>query len=323
MNLPGVASGSKLLGLADVRHLVQTLDVAPTKKLGQNFVHDPGTIRKIVGAAGVLPGETVIEVGPGLGSLTLGILETGANVGAIEIDPRLAEALLETVGQMQPEASERINLVNQDALAFQDLGTLIRPTWPAPTHLIANLPYNVAVPILLHLLAEVTTLKSVLVMVQAEVADRLCASPGSKVYGAPSVKAAWYGTAKRAGTVGRQVFWPEPNVDSALVKLQCYSEQDCPRLQDTSLRHLTFALIDIAFGSRRKMLRAALRNSFGSSQEAENFVVAAGIDPTQRGETLDIDQFVALAKVVRAEANASNVAAQTLVNSVQEGYRGA
>lgn len=323
MTLPGAEAGAHLLGLADVRHLVQTLDVAPTKKLGQNFVHDPGTIRKIVSAAGVRAEDTVIEVGPGLGSLTLGILETGANVGAIEIDPRLAQALVETVVQMQPDAQERLNLVNQDALQFNDVDTLIPSSWAAPTHLVANLPYNVAVPILLHLLAEVPSLKSVLVMVQSEVADRLCATPGNKVYGAPSVKAAWYGSAKRAGTVGRQVFWPEPNVDSALVKIDCFSPEECSRLSDSSLRRLTFMLVDVAFGARRKMLRAALRNSMGSSQAAESLLQAAGIEPTARGETLGIDQFVALASVVRAEANGANAHAETLVKAAQEGYRGA
>lgn len=232
-----------LLGPAEIRELAATLDVTPTKKLGQNFVHDANTVRRIVSIAGVTPQSKVLEVGPGLGSLTLGLTETGAPVTAVEIDARLAAHLPTTVSAMQPDA--RLTVVHQDAMqvSAEDLPVL-------PTHLVANLPYNVSVPVLLHLLATFPSLVRSLVMVQAEVGYRLAADPGSKVYGSPSVKAAWYGSWRIAGQVSRQVFWPVPNVDSVLVG---FDRHEPPG--DEQLRSRVFTLVDAAFQQRRKMLR--------------------------------------------------------------------
>lgn len=246
-----------LLGPAQVRDLAERLGVRPTKSRGQNFVVDAGTIRRIVRTAGVRPGEHVVEVGPGLGSLTLGLLEAGAHVAAVEIDPVLARALPETVAALAPDAADRLTVVTADALQVTELPG-------PPTALVANLPYNVAVPVLLTLLARFGSLERVLVMVQAEVADRLVAPPGSRTYGVPSVKAAWYGEARRAGSVGRAVFWPVPRVDSALVAL---TRGDPPAT--TASREEVFAVVDAAFAQRRKTVRAALAHLAGSGEAAD------------------------------------------------------
>ncbi|WP_369369765.1 16S rRNA (adenine(1518)-N(6)/adenine(1519)-N(6))-dimethyltransferase RsmA [Promicromonospora sp. Populi] len=278
-------TSSALLGPAEIRDLAGRLGVRPTKTLGQNFLHDGGTVRKIVRIAALRPGERVVEVGPGLGSLTLGLVEDGASVVAIEIDPVLAGQISETVHARFPESD--FEVVLSDAM---DVTTL--PGAP-PTALVANLPYNVAVPVLLTMLQRFDSLERVLVMVQAEVADRIAAVPGSKIYGIPSVKAAWYASARRAGTVGRNVFWPAPNVDSALVHLE---RRDPP--STTASREQVFAVVDAAFAQRRKTLRAALSGLFGSGVAAETALRAAGVDPSARGETLGVEQFARIAEQV-------------------------
>lgn len=273
----------KLLGPAEIRDLAQLLGIQPTKKLGQNFVIDANTVRRIVRVAGVQPGETVVEVGPGLGSLTLGLLEVGASVVAVEIDKRLAAQLPLTVGLMQPDAE--LTVVAEDAMKITELpGT--------PTTLVANLPYNISVPVLLHFLEHFPLITSGLVMVQAEVGQRIAAPPGSKVYGSPSVKAAWYGNWKVAGQVSRQVFWPVPNVDSILVSFELRTT-----LMGTEAERLaTFALVDAAFQQRRKMLRQALAGVLGGSAAASAHLEKAGVAPTARGEELTVDDFVAVAR---------------------------
>ena len=248
-----------LLGAADIRRIAAEAGISPTKKFGQNFVIDPGTVRRIVREADVTTNDHVMEVGPGLGSLTLAILETGATMTAVEIDPPLAERLPGTVAEFMPEAADRLTVVNRDALTVTPDNV---PDFNGDTSftLVANLPYNVATPILLTLLERFDSLGSFLVMVQKEVADRLAAKPGSKIYGTPSVKLAWYGTAERVGTIGRNVFWPAPNVDSALVKFTRYAADDtqAPSHGKSSAdRELVFRLIDAAFGQRRKTLHAA------------------------------------------------------------------
>lgn len=278
-----------LLGPSQVRALADRIGARPTKTLGQNFVVDPGTIRRIVRVAGVGPGRRVVEIGPGLGSLTLGLLEAGASVVAVEIDPVLAGQLPDTVAERLPEAADRLTVVAADALRVTDL------PGPAPTALVANLPYNVAVPVLLTFLERFDTLTDVLVMVQAEVAERLVAGPGSRTYGVPSVKAAWYASARAAGTVGRAAFWPVPRVDSALVAL---SRREPP--PGTATREQVFAVVDAAFAQRRKMLRAALAGLAGSSAAATAALEAAGVDPTERGERLDVGRYAAVAAALAA-----------------------
>jgi 16S rRNA (adenine1518-N6/adenine1519-N6)-dimethyltransferase len=273
---------SSLLGAADVRTLAADLGIRPTKTLGQSFVHDANTVRRIVRTAQLSPGEHVLEIGPGLGSLTLGLLEAGLRVTAVEIDPVLAEALPATVRQRQPEALERLTVVRADALALESVDG-------APTALVANLPYNTSVPIVLQLLELVPSLHTVLVMVQSEVAERLAAPPGSKIYGVPSVKVAWYAQASRAGSVPRSVFWPVPNVDSGLVRMR---RHPIPTGAD---RQQVFAVIDAAFAQRRKMLRSALAGWAGSAAMAAEVLLAAAVDPTARGETLDVQGFVRIA----------------------------
>ncbi|MGW2093052.1 16S rRNA (adenine(1518)-N(6)/adenine(1519)-N(6))-dimethyltransferase RsmA [Promicromonospora sukumoe] len=276
-------TSSALLGPAEIRDLAGRLGVRPTKTLGQNFLHDGGTVRKIVRTAGLRPGERVVEVGPGLGSLTLGLVEAGASVVAIEIDPVLAGQIADTVRTRVPGAD--FEVVLSDALDVTEL-----PGEP-PTALVANLPYNVAVPVLLTMLERFDSLERVLVMVQAEVADRIAAVPGNKIYGIPSVKAAWYASARRAGTIGRNVFWPAPNVDSALVYLE---RREPP--STTASRKQVFAVVDAAFAQRRKTLRAALSGVFGSGAAAETALRAAGVDPGARGETLVVEQFARIAE---------------------------
>ncbi|UUT35608.1 16S rRNA (adenine(1518)-N(6)/adenine(1519)-N(6))-dimethyltransferase RsmA [Microbacterium elymi] len=274
-----------LLGAGEIRALAAALDVTPTKKLGQNFVVDANTVRRIVQIAQVRAGEHVVEVGPGLGSLTLAILETGARVTAVEIDHRLAARLPETAAS---------HGVDPDALAVVDADALRIAELPGdPTVLVANLPYNVSVPVLLHFLHTFPQLERGVVMVQAEVGERLAAGPGSKVYGGPSVKAAWYGPWRLAGTVSRQVFWPVPNVDSVLV---AFTRDPQPRGTEGERRR-TFEIVDAAFGQRRKMLRQAVSGVLGGSASAASAVLEqAGIDPTVRGEQLTIDDFVAIAR---------------------------
>lgn len=272
-----------LLGPAEIRDLAGLLGIQPTKKLGQNFVIDANTVRRIVRVAGVQAGQTVVEVGPGLGSLTLGLLEVGASVVAVEIDTRLAAQLPLTVELMQPGA--QLTVVTQDAMKVTELpGT--------PGTLVANLPYNISVPVLLHFLQYFPLITSGLVMVQAEVGQRIAAPPGTKVYGSPSVKAAWYGNWNVAGQVSRQVFWPVPNVDSILVSFKL---RESP--MGTEAERLgTFELVDAAFQQRRKMLRQALAGVLGGSAAASAVMEKAGIDPTSRGEQLTVDNFVAIAR---------------------------
>ncbi|MFI7636683.1 16S rRNA (adenine(1518)-N(6)/adenine(1519)-N(6))-dimethyltransferase RsmA [Nonomuraea sp. NPDC049400] len=275
----------RLLGPAEIRILADKLDLRPTKKLGQNFVIDAGTVRRIVRVADLSENDVVIEVGPGLGSLTLALLPSAAHVVAVEIDPVLARQLPITVAERG--ASERLTVVNADAMKI----TLDDLSGFTPTALVANLPYNVAVPVVLHLLEVLPSLRKGLVMVQSEVADRLAAGPGSKVYGVPSVKAAWYADVRRAGPVGRTVFWPVPNVDSGLVSL---ARREPPAT--TASREEVFAVVDAAFAQRRKTLRAALSSWAGSAAQAEQALRAAGVDPSARGEQLDIHAFARIAE---------------------------
>ena len=272
----------ELLGGADIRELAAKLDVQPTKKLGQNFVTDPNTIRRIVAAAKLKGDETVVEIGPGLGSLTLGLLEQANKVIAVEIDQKLAGELEQTIAKRAPGCD--FTLVKADALRVTELpGT--------PVALVANLPYNISVPVLLHFLEHFESLQFGLVLVQAEVAHRLAAQPGNKVYGTPSVKLAWYADANLAGNIGRNIFWPVPNVDSALVY---FAKRETP-LGDEALRLKTFEVIDGAFSQRRKTLRQALADWAGSPAQAEEILVRAGIDPSKRGEQLDVHDFVKIA----------------------------
>lgn len=298
----------RLLGPNEIRQLAEELDLNPTKKLGQNFVHDPNTVRKIVKAADVSATDNVVEIGPGLGSLTLALLETGASVTAVEIDPRLAGKLPATLAEQGAEGLDTA-VILKDAMVVtaEDFANGGRPL---PTALVANLPYNVSVPVLLHMLEEFPSIDRVLVMVQLEVADRLAATPGSKIYGVPSVKAGFYGSVNRAATIGKNVFWPAPKIDSGLVRIDRYAEGEQPwaeivreagedtEAEDTeseALRREVFALADAAFLQRRKTLRAALSGHFGSGQAAEEALRSAGIDPTLRGEKLSTQQFVQLA----------------------------
>ncbi len=275
----------ELLGGADIRELAARLDVVPTKKLGQNFVTDPNTIRRIVAAAKLTGAETVVEIGPGLGSLTLGLLEVAAKVIAVEIDPKMAAALEATIAKRA--AGKDFTLIHEDALRLSELAS-------KPDALVANLPYNISVPVLLHFLERFDSINRGLVLVQAEVAHRLAAGPGSKVYGVPSAKLAWYADANLAGNVGRNVFWPAPNVDSALV----YFVKRTTPIGDEALRLKTFAVIDAAFSQRRKTLRQALADFAGSPTLAEELLNRAGVNPTLRGEALGINDFVAIAREV-------------------------
>jgi 16S rRNA (adenine1518-N6/adenine1519-N6)-dimethyltransferase len=276
--------GVRLLGPAEVRGLAGELDLRPTKRLGQNFVHDANTVRRIVRAAALAADDVVLEVGPGLGSLTLGLLPAVAAVHAVEIDPVLAARLPATVAERAPALAERLTVTTADAMRVQadDL------PGPAPTAIVANLPYNVAVPVVLHLLAELPGIRRGLVMVQAEVAERLAAVPGSRAYGVPSAKLAWFADARRAGPVPRAVFWPVPNVDSGLL---AFDRREPP----PGRRADVFAVVDAAFAQRRKALRSALAGWAGSPAAAEQVLRAAGIPALARAETLDIAAFARLA----------------------------
>ena len=273
-----------LLGAAQIRELAAALDLKPSKSLGQNFVIDSNVCTKIVRTAAVGPTDIALEIGPGLGSLTLALLDSAASVVAVEIDSRLAGQLPITVAN-HFEHPENLTVLNQDALSIQSLPV-------NPTVLVANLPYNVSVPVLLHLLEKFESLRTGVVMVQAEVADRLAAKPGTKEYGIPSVKAAWWAEVKGAGSVSRSVFWPAPNVDSKLVS---FTRRQTPG--DEELRRKVFTIIDAAFAQRRKMLRSALSTLYGSSSAAEQILQRADIDPTLRGEALEISSFCAIAAV--------------------------
>ncbi|TYB46472.1 16S rRNA (adenine(1518)-N(6)/adenine(1519)-N(6))-dimethyltransferase RsmA [Actinomadura chibensis] len=274
-----------LLGPADVRELAARLGIRPTKTLGQNFVIDANTVRRIVRTASLDPDDVVVEVGPGLGSLTLALLPEARRVVAVEIDAALAAELPGTVAARAPDLAGRLDVVHADAMRVEGV------PGPAPTALVANLPYNVAVPVVLHLLAVLPSLRTALVMVQAEVADRMVARPGGRIYGVPSVKLAWYGEARRAGAVGRAVFWPAPNVDSGLV---AFTRREPPPTKAS--RAEVFAVVDAAFAQRRKTLRAALAGWAGSPAAAEDAVRAAGVDPRARGEALDVAAFARIAE---------------------------
>lgn len=277
-------AGPRLLGPADVRSLAASLDLRPTKQRGQNFVIDPNTVRRIVRTADLGPQDVVVEVGPGLGSLTLGLLAEVDRVVAIEVDAVLAAALPATVAAYAPEHVGRFELVHADALRLTEL------PGPPPTALVANLPYNISVPVLIHLMELLPTLRHGLVMVQAEVADRLAAAPGSRTYGVPSAKAAWFADVRRAGAIGRNVFWPAPNVDSGLV---AWTHREPP--PTTATRGQVFAVVDAAFAQRRKTLRAALRSVYDVDR-VDAALAHAGIEPTVRGEQLDIGAFAGIAE---------------------------
>ena len=283
------STGAALLGPVEIRALAEKLNIVPTKKLGQNFLHDPNTIRRIVAAAELDPTDRVLEVGPGLGSLTLGLVEAVGEVTAVEIDSRLAAQLPDTVAERAPEYAHRLRVVEKDALRVTDSDVT------EPTALVANLPYNVAVPVLLHLLETFPSIRRVLVMVQLEVADRLAAQPGSKVYGVPSVKAGFYGKVSKAGTIGKNVFWPAPNIESGLVRIDVFEDAPWPVTDES--RAKVWPVIDAAFAQRRKTLRAALSGHFGSGAAAEEALRAANIDPKQRGEKLGVEDFVRLAGI--------------------------
>jgi 16S rRNA (adenine1518-N6/adenine1519-N6)-dimethyltransferase len=279
------SAGPRLLGPAEVRLLADALGIRPTKQRGQNFVIDANTVRRIVRASGVTSDDVVLEIGPGLGSLTLALLETVSRVVAIELDPVLASSLPSTIATYAPSQAEHVEVVEADALRLSAV------PGPPPTALVANLPYNVSVPVLLHLMALLPSLQHGLVMVQAEVADRLAAPPGSRTYGVPSVKAAWFADVRRAGSVPRSVFWPAPNVDSGLV---AWTRRDPPPVAAT--REQVFRVIDTAFAQRRKTLRATLRQLAGSAEAAEAALAHAGVDPMSRGEALAVEDFARIAE---------------------------
>jgi 16S rRNA (adenine1518-N6/adenine1519-N6)-dimethyltransferase len=279
------SAGPRFLGPAEVRLLAENLGLRPTKQRGQNFVIDPNTVRRIVRASGVDGDDVVLEVGPGLGSLTLALLETVSRVVAVELDPVLAAALPGTIAAYAPDQAHRCEVVEADALRVTSI------PGPPPTALVANLPYNVSVPVLLHLMTLLPSLRHGLVMVQAEVADRLAAPPGSRTYGVPSVKAAWFADVRRAGSVGRNVFWPMPNVDSGLV---AWTHREPPAV--SASREQVFAVVDAAFAQRRKTLRSTLKQLAGSALAAEAALAHAGVDPMARGESIGVEQFALIAE---------------------------
>jgi 16S rRNA (adenine1518-N6/adenine1519-N6)-dimethyltransferase len=275
------------LGAREIRALAERLGIRPTKTLGQNFVIDANTCRRIVIESGIDSSDVVMEIGPGLGSLTLALLDVATAVLAVEIDPVLARALPETIAEHAPEQVARLRVITADALTVDAVPD------PQPTALVANLPYNVSVPVLLHILERFPTVQRGIVMVQSEVADRLTAPPGSRTYGIPSVKAAWWADLTRAGSVGRTIFWPIPNVDSGLVRFVRHEESDGNRRE-------VFAVIDAAFAQRRKTLRAALAAWAGGAPRAEEILLAAGVSPQARGEQLSLAEFAAIAKAKSA-----------------------
>lgn len=278
-------SQTVLLGAAQIRQLAAQLDIKPTKKLGQNFVIDPNTVSRIANEAKLNSQDVVLEVGPGLGSLTLAMLPKVKNVVAVEVDPRLASQLPATVEKYVPEFADRLVVINDDAMQIKSLPL-------APTKLVANLPYNISVPVVLHLLETFESITEVLVMVQLEVAQRMAASAGSKIYGVPSVKIAWFGNAQLAGNVGRNVFWPAPNVDSGLVRITRAKERG-----SIELREKLFQIVDAAFGQRRKTLRSSLSSVFGSSANVDQVLTKANVDSSLRGEQLHLADFMKIANV--------------------------
>lgn len=278
-------SQTVLLGAAQIRQLAAQLDIKPTKKLGQNFVIDPNTVSRIANEAKLNSQDVVLEVGPGLGSLTLAMLPKVKNVVAVEVDPRLASQLPATVEKYVPEFADRLVVINDDAMQIKSLPL-------APTKLVANLPYNISVPVVLHLLETFESITEVLVMVQLEVAQRMAASAGSKIYGVPSVKIAWFGNAQLAGNVGRNVFWPAPNVDSGLVRITRAKERG-----SIELREKLFQIVDAAFGQRRKTLRSSLSSVFGSSANVDQVLAKANVDSSLRGEQLHLADFMKIANV--------------------------
>lgn len=290
MPADSTSAGPRLLGPADVRSLAAALELRPTKQRGQNFVIDANTVRRIVRDSGVDADDVVLEVGPGLGSLTLALLAVASRVVALEVDGVLAEALPETIARFAPAQAASFEVVHADAMRVGSI------PGPAPTALVANLPYNVSVPVLLHLIALLPSLEHGLVMVQSEVADRLAARPGSKVYGVPSVKMAWFADVRRAGAVGRNVFWPAPNVDSGLV---AWTRRDPPAT--SASRAEVFAVIDAAFAQRRKTLRSTLKGMAGSAVAAEAALAHAGVDPMARGEVIGVEEFARIAEGLAME----------------------
>lgn len=290
---PDEGSGVTLLGAARVRELADGLGVRPTKQWGQNFVVDANTVRRIVRAGGVTADDHVVEIGPGLGSLTLALLEEAERVTAVEVDPTLAAALPGTVAAQGPAVADHLTVVPADALTVTEL------PGPPPTALVANLPYNISVPVVLHFLETFPTIERVLVMVQLEVAERLAAGPGSKTYGVPSVKAAWWADVALAGRVPRSIFWPVPNVDSGLVRLE---RREPPPTGAT--RSQVFAVVDAAFAQRRKTLRASLKGIAGTGEIAEEALRAAGIDPRTRGEQIGVADFARVTEELMARVTA-------------------
>lgn len=276
-----------LLSRTDIRNLARELDLRPRKSLGQNFVHDANTVRRIVSVSGITEADHVLEVGPGLGSLTLALLDRGVAVTAVEIDSSLAERLPRTVTEHSDGEIQRLTVLNRDILELQRSELAV-----PPTAVVANLPYNIAVPALLHLLAEFPSIRTMTVMVQAEVAERLAAEPGGKEYGVPSVKVRYFGDVRRCGTVPPTVFWPVPRVDSGLVRIDRYPTMPWPA--DDDFRRQVFRLIDVAFGQRRKTVRNAFLEWAGSGNASAEMLLAASIDPARRGETLTIADFVRL-----------------------------
>lgn len=277
----------KFLGAAQIRQLASQLELTPTKKWGQNFVIDPNTVRRIVELGGVTSDDEIVEIGPGLGSLTVGLLATANSVLAVEIDERLATQLPMTVSELDHTLAEKLVVLNADALKIEEL--------PLPaTKLVANLPYNISVPVILHFLEKFPSIREVLVMVQAEVGERLAAGPGSKIYGVPSVKARFYGEVTQVATISRQIFWPVPNVDSVLVRIVRHNEQP-----DLAMKEQLFAVVDAAFSQRRKTLRSALSSFLGGSANVDLVLAAAGVNSGLRGEQLDIDAFLAISKAAQ------------------------
>ena len=296
---PGPALGAaQLLGPTEIRAIAGRLGIQPSKRLGQNFVIDAGTVTKIAAMAGLHADDVVLEVGPGFGSLTLPLLAAARQVIAVEIDRVLAAELPTTIAAQAPQLAGRLSVVTGDAARLTNL------PGDAPSVLVANLPYNVSVPVVLHLLATVPSLRGGVVMVQAEVADRMCAPPGSRIYGVPSAKLAWFATARQAGSVGRAVFWPVPRVDSGLVELARLKPEEAAHVRGTAGRAETFAVIDAAFSQRRKTLRSALASWAGSPAAAEDALRAAGVDPTLRGEALSVADFARIAMAARPGAGA-------------------
>jgi 16S rRNA (adenine1518-N6/adenine1519-N6)-dimethyltransferase len=272
---------NQLLTTTEIRELASKLDLKPTKKLGQNFVTDQNTVEKIVRTSNVTKDSHVLEVGPGLGSLTLALLAKGAKVTAVEIDSRLAE-LLPITAKSKGFSDSQLSVINKDALEITTNNV------QNPDVLVANLPYNVSVPVIIHILENFPSIKNYLVMVQSEVADRLAAGPGSRTYGSPSVKLQWYAEVSKAGSISRNVFWPVPNVDSDLVQINRKDDVD------DSIRKELFAVVDAAFSQRRKMLRSALSFMCGGSEKASQILESAQIDPQLRGEALNVSDYVRL-----------------------------